>query len=67
MTNPLCGDKGASYVFGPQKGAAPETVKILDNNLRHYADVIKEQLKKMCLMCPEQEQLADWEQGLWHF
>lgn len=45
VTNPLCGDKGASYVFGPQKGAAPEMVKILDSKLRHYADVIKEQLK----------------------
>lgn len=45
VTNPLCGDKGASYVFGPQKGATPEMVKILDSNLRHYASAIYEQLK----------------------
>lgn len=44
VTNPLCGDTGASYVFGPQKGANIEMVKILDNNLKHYAKVIKEQL-----------------------
>ena len=30
VTNPLLGPKGASAVFGPQKGADPETVKILD-------------------------------------
>jgi glycerate kinase len=44
VTNPLCGEKGASNVFGPQKGATPEMIKILDENLRHYANVIKEQL-----------------------
>jgi glycerate kinase len=46
VTNPLCGERGASNVFGPQKGATPEMIGILDNNLRHYAGVIKEQLNK---------------------
>jgi glycerate kinase len=41
VDNPLCGLKGASHVFGPQKGATPELVAILDENLAHYADVIK--------------------------
>ncbi|WP_123054762.1 glycerate kinase [Clostridium sp. JN-1] len=45
VTNPLCGKDGASNVFGPQKGAAPKMIAILDNNLRHYANVIKEQFK----------------------
>lgn len=45
VTNPLCGKNGASNVFGPQKGADPKMIAILDNNLRHYANVIKEQLK----------------------
>ncbi|NLT95326.1 MAG: glycerate kinase [Clostridia bacterium] len=40
VDNPLCGPKGASYVFGPQKGATPEMVKILDENLLHLAEVI---------------------------
>jgi glycerate kinase len=44
VTNPLCGEKGASHVFGPQKGATPEMVKTLDANLAHYAGVLKEQL-----------------------
>jgi len=41
VTNPLCGPEGASRVFGPQKGATPETAAILDANLRHYAEVIR--------------------------
>ncbi|MGV2988804.1 glycerate kinase [Vibrio sp. E150_011] len=41
VDNPLCGHKGASAVFGPQKGATPAMVAILDANLSHYADVIK--------------------------
>ncbi len=44
VDNPLCGPKGASAVFGPQKGATPEMVTILDENLAHYATVIKQQL-----------------------
>ena len=42
VTNPLVGENGASYVFGPQKGATPEMVKVLDNNLRHFALKVKE-------------------------
>lgn len=37
---PLCGSMGASYIYGPQKGATPEMVAILDAGLRHLADVI---------------------------
>jgi glycerate 2-kinase len=44
VTNPLCGKHGASAVFGPQKGATPEMVQILDKNLRHYSKVVKEQI-----------------------
>ncbi|MEG6568786.1 glycerate kinase [Thermoanaerobacterium thermosaccharolyticum] len=46
VTNPLCGEYGASAVYGPQKGATPEMVEILDDNLRHYASVVKETLGK---------------------
>ena len=46
VDNPLCGSKGASFVFGPQKGATPEIVNQLDNNLSHYADIMKKQLNK---------------------
>jgi glycerate kinase len=44
VTNPLIGEDGASAIFGPQKGASPAIVKILDRNLSHFADVIKTQL-----------------------
>lgn len=44
VTNPLTGPNGASWVFGPQKGATPAVVELLDNNLRQYARVIKHQL-----------------------
>lgn len=46
VSNPLCGENGASYIFGLQKGASVEMIKILDNNLKHYAKVIKEQFGK---------------------
>ena len=46
VSNPLCGENGASYIFGSQKGASVEMIKILDNNLKHYAKVIKEQFGK---------------------
>ncbi len=44
VTNPLTGPNGASAVYGPQKGATPEMVKLLDENLSHYADIIRRDL-----------------------
>ncbi len=46
ITNPLIGKDGASRVFGPQKGATPEMVEKLENNLQHYAKIIKRNLNK---------------------
>ncbi|WP_077329222.1 glycerate kinase family protein [Virgibacillus siamensis] len=40
-TNVLCGKKGVANVFGPQKGATPEQVKVLSVSLERYADLIK--------------------------
>lgn len=40
VSNPLVGPKGASAIFGPQKGATPELVERLDANLRHFASII---------------------------
>ena len=40
VDNPLCGPRGASAVFGPQKGASPAQVEQLDAALAHYADVM---------------------------
>lgn len=52
VDNPLCGENGASKVFGPQKGADTEMVQFLDNNLKHFSDVIKSQLYKDILEMP---------------
>ena len=38
VNNPLCGEHGASAIFGPQKGATPEHVRLLDQALGHFAD-----------------------------
>ncbi|RPH20821.1 glycerate kinase [Buttiauxella warmboldiae] len=49
VNNPLCGEKGASAVFGPQKGATPEMVAQLDAALRHYGEKIEQATGKRVL------------------
>jgi glycerate kinase len=44
VDNPLTGERGASLVFGRQKGATPEVASQLDIALRHYADIVKQVL-----------------------
>src|SRR5688572_7191755 len=44
VSNPFFGVDGAAYVFGPQKGATPEMVNFLDDGLRNFASVVKNQL-----------------------
>ena len=44
VDHPLCGKKGASHIFGPQKGATPAMVAELDQHLAHYAAIIKRDL-----------------------
>src|SRR5690606_39249769 len=46
VDNPLCGSRGASAIFGPQKGASPAMVEQLDNALAHFAQVCQQQLGK---------------------
>ena len=41
VTNPLCGERGCSAVFGPQKGASPESVRSMDTWLGKYAEEVK--------------------------
>lgn len=45
VNNPLCGDRGASAIYGPQKGATPEMVQELDAALHHYSHIVMEDLK----------------------
>jgi glycerate kinase len=44
VDNPLTGSRGASAVFGPQKGATPDVVRQLDQNLKHLAHFMREDL-----------------------
>ncbi len=44
VENPLCGEKGASAVFGPQKGASREDIQRLDQGLHHMAEQIKKDI-----------------------
>ncbi|OQQ09155.1 glycerate kinase [Vibrio splendidus] len=43
VDNPLCGDNGASHIFGPQKGATPDQVLMLDKALENFAQVAETQ------------------------
>jgi glycerate kinase len=44
VDNPLTGEKGAACVFGPQKGASPDMVEILENGLKNLAERIRQDL-----------------------
>ena len=44
VNNPLCGENGASHVFAPQKGATPEMVATLDQNLKYFADLVAQKV-----------------------
>lgn len=44
VNNPLTGPKGASHIYGPQKGATPEMVEFLDRALFNYDQVLQRDL-----------------------
>lgn len=46
VTNPLCGENGAVYVYGPQKGVKEEEKQILDSKMQHFAGKTREWLGK---------------------
>lgn len=43
VTNPLCGEQGATFVYGPQKGADAQMLETLESGMRHFAQLIKKQ------------------------
>ncbi|MGO4888817.1 glycerate kinase [Anaerobacillus sp. MEB173] len=47
VDNPLCGDNGASAVFGPQKGATAEMVEQLDQTLAHYQQLFSKETRTL--------------------
>ena len=52
VDNPLCGEKGASAVYGPQKGATSEQVEKYDHSLNNYGDVIETAVNKRIKSIP---------------
>jgi glycerate kinase len=45
VDNPLTGPRGAAAVYGPQKGATPDQVGLLDAGLSHLADLVARELE----------------------
>ncbi len=43
VDNPLCGINGASYIYGPQKGADQETVEFLDKSLENFSKLVNKE------------------------
>lgn len=46
VTNPLLGETGATYIFGPQKGATEEDKIFLEHGMGNYAKVLKDSFGK---------------------
>ncbi len=44
VTNPLCGPQGATAIYGPQKGATPAMIPLLDAALQHFALIVEQDL-----------------------
>lgn len=42
VDNPLTGESGATYVYGPQKGASGKDLRSLEYGMQNYRDVIKD-------------------------
>lgn len=50
--NPLCGERGASAVYGPQKGATPEQIQSYDNALRRFATLVESHIDRQVQHIP---------------
>lgn len=46
VNNPLLGDKGATYIYAPQKGASNEMLQLLESGMKNYVDVLPKELAK---------------------
>ena len=46
VTNPLLGPQGATYTYGPQKGASEKDLKTLERALKQFAHIVKKKTGK---------------------
>lgn len=44
VRNPLLGPTGATYTYGPQKGATPEMLETLEKNMAHFSLMLQQEL-----------------------
>ena len=52
VNNPLCGENGSTYVYGPQKGVTEDMQKTLDEAMAHFARVTSETLENDYMNTP---------------
>ncbi len=52
VNNPLCGENGATYIYGPQKGVAEEMKEKLDEAMAHFAEMAEAYLRCNCMYSP---------------
>lgn len=52
VNNPLCGESGSTYVYGPQKGVTEDMKKTLDEAMAHFARVTSEALENDYMNTP---------------
>ena len=52
VNNPLCGESGSTYVYGPQKGVTEDMKKTLDEAMAHFAKVTSETLENDYMNTP---------------
>jgi glycerate kinase len=53
VDNPLLGPSGAARIFGPQKGATPADVQLLDGALAHFVQVLAAEMGPRALRAAE--------------
>lgn len=53
VKNPLCGEKGAVYVYGAQKGVKEEEKQGFDEKMKHFADKTREYLQRTSGVCTD--------------
>jgi glycerate kinase len=41
VVNPLCGPSGSARIFSPQKGASPSQVKLIEQGMENFAELVR--------------------------
>ena len=52
VRNPLCGPRGATAVYGPQKGVSPDLLQSFDRAFAHFASIVRRDLRHVDTAAP---------------